>query len=183
MDQNPLTDVRLASYSTARAPQGPPCEQGHAESGERFAMDGALTIQFLAECGATHAALDSEHKAIEGALGALKNAILSAASDTVFLRILDTCIDFCEAHFRHEEAFLRAHGIGVDSHHAAHERLLHKFRQARVLAIEEDIACGALDAYELLHDFEDHVRNFDGPAHDQLEHGLKAAHDAALISR
>jgi hemerythrin-like metal-binding protein len=126
----------------------------------------ALAIRTLTECGAPTAALQVEHAAIETSLRTLKAAILAGASGGIITSILDVCVDFCVTHFESEEEAMRKSGYAhLEAHHAAHNRLLKRFQEARACATGDSLAVAALDGFDLLQDFEEHIRT-----HDTLFH-------------
>lgn len=151
-------------------------------------MNNPTAIQASAEHGAAIVALEAEHDAIDLELGTLKSAILSGAEGALIIYVLDRSIAFCEEHFTHEEDFLRDHGYGqVDDHAALHQRLLKSFRCARDLAAGDSLPLAALDAFELLQEFKEHVERYDRPAYMEVEkrspqklktNGAFAAHTA-----
>jgi hemerythrin-like metal-binding protein len=133
-------------------------------------MDHALAIHGLTEQGAAPAALDAEHAAIESHLRALQAAVMSDASTETVAGILDVCIEFCKAHFIHEEGYMDQYRYTeLDAHRAAHGSLLEKFQRARAVAANRDLITGVLDGFDLLHEFERHVNTCDQPMHEEIQ--------------
>jgi hemerythrin-like metal-binding protein len=128
-------------------------------------MDSARTIRALTDCGAITAALKAEHYAIEDALQTFDGAVLAGASQETLAQILDIVVDFCVKHFSDEECQFSGDQYAESSAHAkSHERLLARFRAARVAILEGKIE-GTLDAADLLNAFHNHIARFDRPAH------------------
>ena len=131
-------------------------------------MDSARTIKILTESGAITAALKAEHYAIEDALQTLDGAIIARASGGQLTQIMDIVVDFCVAHFAHEEREFSAHNYqATEAHTRAHKKLLEKFQSARTAIVEGKIE-GLLDAADLLNAFHDHVSRFDRAAHTHV---------------
>ncbi len=133
-------------------------------------MNNPTATPAVAEHGAAIVALEAEHDVIDLELGTLKSAILSGADGALIIYVLDRSIAFCEEHFAHEEGFLRDHGYGqVDDHAALHRELLDRFRCARDRAAGDSMPLAALDAFELLQEFKEHVELYDRPAYMEVE--------------
>lgn len=93
-------------------------------------MNSSKTINLLAECGETSAALEAEHAAIQSALEALGDAMLAGAPLETLANHMGSVIDFCVTHFEDEEEFLRRNGDD-ELHASAHNEMLSGFRAVR----------------------------------------------------
>lgn len=137
-------------------------------------MNHAIAIETLTECGASVAALEAEHSAIETAIRAFQAAIVANADDSVIVKILNMCVQFCKDHFASEERYMRDHEyIHIDAHRTAHKRLLEQFESARAVAMDHDAILGMLDSMDLLEALESHIRNHDNPMHQAVAEARK----------
>ncbi len=129
-------------------------------------MDYARTIEALADSGATVAALEAEHEAIDSILNTLNKAMRAGADTAIIVRILDIVVDYCASHFAREEKFLREHGArNVDAHAA-----IHRTMGEQLLAIRARLNAGcptaALDLVDQLDTMRAHIKLGDEPAYE-----------------
>jgi hemerythrin-like metal-binding protein len=125
----------------------------------------AEEIHSLKNRGSSFEAEQVEHEAIDLVLQSLWDAVVSDASRAEVIEILDTLVDFSATHFADEEEFMRKRGYAVASAHvSAHKQLLAAIVAARRCASGEGLSLAVLDVADLLNDFHQHVKTWDGAA-------------------
>lgn len=112
--------------------------------------------------GCSNEAPQFEHDTIESLLESLWKAVVSGASCTEVIEILNTAIDLCTTHLTGEEKIMRQSShADVDGHVAAHIRLLTNLVAVRRSASGKGLSLAVLDALDLLDDIQKHEDRYD----------------------